>query len=274
MADRRPSHKSRNQRGGSGWRPDVGAARHCDAQLVAGQPLDTATNDLGRAWFAGACGLLAFVTFNAGWIAADLAQPQAFSPARDDISDLGALTASSPWLYNQLAANLSGLLVIALGIGVWLALSPSRLGRVGAAAVIVAGAGTFLDGTFRLDCQGIDVACTNNSWHSQAHKIESASTVGAIFIAFLALALALRRTATWRDTWIPMLAALPSIFVANIAFSSIGDGAATRAGTVVVFSALGFLGVRLIQKTRLVGTRHTTPVLERERRDSNPRPRA
>lgn len=245
-----------------------------NAQLMTLQRLDTTTKGQGRARFAGVCGLLAFVTFNAGWIAADLAQPQAFSPARDDISDLGALTASRPWLYNQLAANLSGLLVIALGIGIWLALSPSRLGRIGAAAVIAAGAGTFLDGIFRLDCQGIDVACSNDSWHSHAHKIESASTVGAIFIAFVALALALRRTAMWRDIWIPMLAVLPSIFVANIAFSSIGDGAATRAGTVVVFSAIGFLGLRLVQKAGCVGTCDATPVLERERRDSNARPPA
>src|SRR4051794_36272258 len=207
--------------------------RHCDAQLMARQPHDTATDGLGRARFAGACGLLAFVTFNAGWIAGDLAQPQAFSPARDDISDLGALTASSPWLYNQLAANLSGLLVVALGVGVWLALGPSRLGRVGAAALIAAGIGTFFDGLFRLDCQGIDVACGSDSWHSHTHKIESGLTAGTIFIAFLALALAPRRTATWRDTCIPMLVTLPSIFVANIVFSSIGDGAATRAGTVV-----------------------------------------
>ena len=39
---------------------------------------------------AGLCGLVAFVTFNAG----DLAQPSAFDPARYDISYLGALTDS------------------------------------------------------------------------------------------------------------------------------------------------------------------------------------
>ena len=114
----------------------------------------------------GLCGLVAFLTFNAGWIAGDFAQRAAFSPANDDLSDLGALTASSPWLYNQLAANISGLLVVALGVGLWRALSPSLLGRLGAAALIATGMGTFLDGIFRLDCQGIDTACTNDSWHS------------------------------------------------------------------------------------------------------------
>ena len=258
IVDHRLGHKSGKRVADSGWYPDVGAAAHCQAQAMLRHLLSTPDANAGTAGrmkiSLGVCGLLAFLTFNTGWIAADLAQPQAFSPTHNDISDLGALTASSPWLYNQLAANLSGLLVIALGIGVWRALSPSRLGRVGAAAVIATGAGTFLDGIFRLDCQGIDVTCSNDSWHSHAHKIESALTIGAIFIAFPTLAIALRRTAEWRDTWIPMVVALPAVFVANIVFSLVGDGAATRAGTVVVFSAIGFLGLRLVQKAGRSGT--------------------
>jgi hypothetical membrane protein len=216
-----------------------------------------------RTALAGACGLLAFVTFNAGWIPGDLAQPQAFSPTRDDISDLGALTASSPWLYNQLAANISGLLIVALGIGLWRVLSPSRLGRLGAAAVIATCIGTFLDGIFRLDCQGIDAGCSNHSWHSHAHKIESALTVGATFLALVILAIAFRRLADWRSAWLPMLAALPAVFAANLLFSPLGAGAATRAGTVVVFSAIALLGLRLLQSDTQL-----------ERRDPNPRPPA
>ncbi len=196
----------------------------------------------------GVCGLLAFVTFNAGWIASDFVQREGFSPSHDDISDLGSLTASSPWLYNQLAANVSGLLVVSLGIGLWRALGPSRLGRLGAVAVIAMGAGTFLDGIFRLDCQGIDVACSNDSWHSHAHKLESGLTAGVIFVALPILALAFRRNPDWHDAWVPMLAALPAVFVANIALSALGDGAATRAGTLVVFLAIGFLGWRLFEK--------------------------
>src|SRR3954453_7498884 len=171
----------------SGWCPDVAPAAERQPAFMLRRPATSLTA------LAGLCGLLAVVTFNAGWIAADLAQPQAFSPARDDLSGLGALTASSPWLYNQLAANVSGLLVVALGIGLWRALGPSRLGRFGAAAVIAMGIGTFLDGMFRLDCRGIDARCTNDSWHSHAHKIESALTVGATFIALLVLAIAFRR---------------------------------------------------------------------------------
>ncbi|HUC34247.1 MAG TPA: DUF998 domain-containing protein [Gaiellaceae bacterium] len=78
---------------------------------------------------AGACALAAFFTSAIGWIAGDLAPPAAFSPANDDISDLGALTASSPWLYNQLGANLTGLLVMAAALGLWRALSPDIWAR-------------------------------------------------------------------------------------------------------------------------------------------------
>jgi Protein of unknown function (DUF998) len=200
---------------------------------------------------AGSCALLAFLTFNVGWIAGDLAQPSAFSPLHDDLSDLGATTATSPWLYDQVAANVSGLLVIALGIGVWRAMASTRrgwVGSLGAGGVIVMGIGTFLDGIFRLDCQGIDNGCRNDSWHSHAHKVESGVTAGAVLLALLLLPFVLRRITDRRAHWLPMLAALPALFAANVAFSLLGDGAATRAGTVAAFAALAFLGYRLFSE--------------------------
>jgi hypothetical protein len=210
--------------------------------------LDDRTTSIRVAGFGA---LLAFVTFNVGWIAGDLAQPSAFSPLHDDLSDLGATTATSPWLYDQLAANVSGLLVIALGIGVWRAMAPKRrgwLGTLGAGAVIVMGIGTFLDGIFRLDCQGIDSGCSNDSWHSRAHKIESGVTAAAVLLALLFLPFVLRRITDRRAHWLPMLAALPALFAANVAFSALGDGAATRAGTVLAFAALAFVGYRLFRE--------------------------
>jgi len=48
----------------------------------------------------GICALLAFLAFAIGSIAGGLAQPDAYSSAHDDLSDLGALTANSAWLYN------------------------------------------------------------------------------------------------------------------------------------------------------------------------------
>lgn len=197
---------------------------------------------------AGVCGLLAFVTFNVGWIAGGLMQPDSYSFADDDISDLGAMTARSAWLYNQVGANLTGLLVVALALGVWRALSPDMLGRVGAGALAVGGVGAFLDGIFRLDCRGIDAMCTNDSWHSHAHKIESGITGAATLAAPLILAFAFRRIPAWRDSWLPSLATIPAVLVGSIVFSLIGDGAATRAATVIVFVWIAFISVRLLQK--------------------------
>jgi hypothetical protein len=199
---------------------------------------------------AGLAGPLAFVTATVGWIAGGLAQPAAYSWADDDISDLGALTANSAWLYNQLGANLSGILLVVLAIGLWLALSPSLLGRLGAAAVFVTGVGSFLDGIFRLDCRGIDAACTNDSWHSHAHKIESGVTAAALLVAPLLCAFAFRRRPGWRGAWLPSLLAVPALFLSNIVFSAVGDGAASRAGSVVAFAWLAFVGVWLLRVSR------------------------
>jgi hypothetical protein len=207
---------------------------------------------------AGACALAAFFTFAIGWISGDLAQPAAFSPANDDISDLGALTASSPWLYNQVGANLTGLLVMAAALGLWRVMSPDVLGRIGAGAVFIAGLGAFLDGFFRLDCQGIDAGCANDSWHADAHRWESRFTAAATLLAPLILALAFRRLPEWRRAWLPSLATIPAIIVANVIFSVLGDGAATRAGTVVWFAWLAYLGVLLIQEAER--SRVRTPV--------------
>jgi Protein of unknown function (DUF998) len=197
---------------------------------------------------AGVCALAAVFTSAIGWIAGDLAQPAAFSPANDDISDLGALTAASPWLYNQVGANLTGLLVMAAALGLWRALSPDVLGRLGAGALFLAGLGALLDGFFRLDCRGIDPGCVNDSWHSDAHRWESRFSAAAIFLAPLILAFAFRRLPEWRHAWLPSLATLPAIIVANVVFSTLGDGAATRAGTFVWFLWVAYLGVLLIQK--------------------------
>jgi hypothetical protein len=203
---------------------------------------------------AGVCGLLAFVTVNVGWVAGGLAQPDAYSTADDDISDLGAVTANSAWIYNQVGANLTGLLVVLLGLGLWRALSPDLLGRLGALVVVAAGIGAFLDGLFRLDCRGIDADCTNHSWHADAHKIESGITGAATLLAPLILAFAFRRIPRWRDSWLPSLLAIPAAIAANIVFSTLGDGAATRVGTVVVFLWIAFVSVRLLQKGNRVAT--------------------
>ncbi len=122
---------------------------------------------------AGVCGLLALVTVSVGWIGGALAQPDAYSSADDDLSDLGALTANKAWIYNQIGDNLTGILIILLGLGLWRALSPDVLGRIGAGAVMLIGLGGFLEGFLRLDCRGIDPGCTD------CHRLRPLGSINA-----------------------------------------------------------------------------------------------
>jgi hypothetical protein len=197
---------------------------------------------------AGLCGLVAFVTFNIGWIAGGLAQPSAYSFANDTISDVGAVTADSSWIHNRIGSNLAGLLVVVLALGLWRALSPDVLGRLGAGALLVTGACLLLDGFFQLDCRGIDTGCTNDSWHSHAHKVNSGIIGGAAFAAPVILAFAFRRIPAWRDSWLPSLFTLPAILLASVVFSAVGNGAGQKAADVVVFLWIAFVSVRLLQK--------------------------
>jgi len=59
---------------------------------------------------------------------------------------------------------------------------------------------------------------------------------------------AFRRNPAWRDSWIPSPLTVPAVFAANAVFSAVGDGAATRSGTVVIFAWIAFVSVRLLQK--------------------------
>ena len=198
------------------------------------------------------------MTFIVGLVAGDLAQPDAFSPANDDISDLGARTADSAWLYNQLAANLNGLLIIAFALGLWRALGSGWLGRLGVIALIGLGAGRFLEGFLRLDCRGMDEGCENDSWQSDGHGIESGISAALFFLAPLLLAFAFRRLPQWRDLWLPTILTVPVIIAASVLFSFLGDGAATRAGSIVWFLWLALVAVRLLRESESGGVR--TPV--------------
>jgi hypothetical protein len=193
------------------------------------------------------CGVLALITVTVGWVAGALAQPNAYSSTDDDTSDLGALTAHNGWIFNQIGDNLTGILVVLVGVGLWTALTPSVLGRIGAGALILAGIGAFLDGIFRLDCRGIDAACRNDSWHSSAHKMETRFTVAATFAAPLILSFAFRQLSAWRDVWLPTLLAVPAAIVIGVVFSLLGDGAATRATTTTWFVWLAFIAIHLLR---------------------------
>jgi hypothetical membrane protein len=196
---------------------------------------------------AAICGLLAPVTFAVGLVLGDLAQPDAFSPADDDVSDIGAQTAESAWLYNQLAANLNGLLIVAFALGLWRALGSGLLARLGVLALVGLGVGRFLEGFLRLDCRGMDAGCENESWQSTGHGIESGISAALFFLAPPLLAFAFRRLPEWRDLWLPTLLAVPAVIVASVLFSILGNGAATQAASIVWFLWLALIAFRLLR---------------------------
>jgi hypothetical membrane protein len=204
---------------------------------------------------AALAGLLAPVTYSAALLFGGLAQRDEFSSGDDATSDLGADTASSPWIYNQVGTNLTGILIFVFALELWRALSPDLLGRIGAGLLLVQGVTLFLEGFFTLDCQGVDIGCENTSWQSEGHRWVSRLTAVCIFVAPIVLAFAFRRLPRWRDTWLPTLLAVPFSIAASILGSIIGNGASTRAGAVAWFIWLGFVAFRLLQKSGPRGVR-------------------
>ena len=196
---------------------------------------------------AAICGLLAPVTFMAGLLFGDLAQPDAFHPADDDISYIGAQTADHAWIYNQIAANLNGLLIVAFALGLWRVLGSGWLARLGVLGLAVLGVTRFLEGFLRLDCRGMDEGCENVSCQADGHRIESGIAAALFFLVPPMLAFAFRRLPQWRDLWLPTLLAVPVVVAVSVLFSGIDDGAAVRAASITWFLWLGVLAWRLMR---------------------------
>ena len=196
---------------------------------------------------AAICGLLAPVTFIVGVLLGDLAQSETFSPANDNISDLGAQTAEQAWLYNQIASNLNGLLIVAFALGLWQAVGSGFLARLGVLGLMGIGLARFLEGLLRLDCGGMDAVCENTSWQAEGHKLETGITSVLLFLVPPILALAFRRLPEWRDLWIPTLLVVPAVIAVSIPFSVIGNGTAGRAGSITWFLWLGLVAWRLLR---------------------------
>ena len=198
------------------------------------------------------CGLIAPVAFTVSWVLGSLAQPARFDVLEDDISDLGALTANHPWLYNQIGGNLTGLLVACLALGLWRALGSGRWARVGVAALAVSGIGQFLDGLFRLDCRSIDATCTDRaaSWHGVAHAVETIVTLVSLYVAIFALARAFRELERWNDLAGASLVAGFAALIGLAALAPIGTGFAVLVASTVYFLWVALVAYRLLVVAR------------------------
>lgn len=184
--------------------------------------------------------------------AAVLAQPDQFSVVNDENSDLGAVTANSPWLANQLGSNLPGLLLFVFAIGLWRSLGSRRSGRIGSILVGVAGVGFFLSGFFRLDCRHIDRGCDPvSSWYAVAHNVDGGVTVIALVLAPFVLSRALKFIPEWRDLWIPTILFAVGTIAAAVLGGAIGAGVASLLGVLVWFIWITILAARMLRLSRV-----------------------
>jgi hypothetical protein len=195
------------------------------------------------------CGLLSPIAFVVGWAAGGLAQPDAYSLVDDSVSDLGALTADQAWIYNQVGANLTGLLVATLAYGLWRAGISGLSGRVGVIALAVMGVGQFFDGWFRLECRAIDAGCSGGGtgWQVAAHEIESLFTVLGLLVSVFALARAFKKSERWHDLRAPTLIAGFGTIAAFIGLLFVGGGLAVRLGLAVWFAWVALVSYRLLR---------------------------
>ena len=141
------------------------------------------------------------ILFVVGFMAVGAAEGHGYQWMRDDISDLGALTAHHATVFRLLllvtgaVTMLFGLLVVGPVLG-----SPS-------AGVLVAlslpAFDNATDAFFRLDCRAADPGCTVShavsSWHGLAHLVCFAVAAMATMVAPFVLGRAMSRVERWRS---------------------------------------------------------------------------
>lgn len=153
---------------------------------------------MDRVRLGAAAGVGGALLFTCGWIVGGLVQPADYSWSRQEISDLGALTAQHAWVWNM-ADSVSGVLILVFAVGLFPLVRTSRAGRIGAVLIGIVGLGSVLDGILREDCPlSTSNACQQLrdgpglSWHHQAHDIESVLVFLAILAAPFVMARAIK----------------------------------------------------------------------------------
>ena len=206
-------------------------------------------------WLARAV-IIGQALFTAGWIVGGLLQDDAYSSARDDISDLGALTAHLPWVW-LLPQGIAGVLTIAFALGALRpALSvPGHREPIGTwlAVFSLMGLDNLTDPLLRLDCRAADAGCTAavaaTSWHGTIHVVAGIVAALATVVAPFALARRMRLLDTWRDL-------APGAIVVGLAFVILtvlyavlnggnGSGYAQRASCVLISAGVVILARRV-----------------------------
>jgi hypothetical protein len=200
-------------------------------------------------------GVVGAFAFTAGWLIGETLQGAGYDPGRDDISELGALTAPYAWvmLVGQAIGGI-GTVLFALG-ALRPALRARRAGAVGSwlLALSALGLDNISDVLFRLDCRTAD-GCTGAqqtaSWHGHVHAIV-AGTVLLFGVAPFVLARAFRQAPGWsRFVWPSRTVGVAAIvlIVIYLALSERnGAGYVMRALALVMAGWMAAMAVRTLR---------------------------
>ena len=216
----------------------------------------TATRSRRRAiWLAGGA-IGGVVVFNLGWLLTGAVQGGGYSLASHDVSDLGALTARSPWVMLT-SQGIAGTLTIAFSLfALRPALAvPGRGTALGAwlLAASLIGLDNLSDAFFRLDCRAADQGCTAaaaaSSWHGQVHIAAGLLSAIAMVAAPFVLAARMRQANGWRDLARVTVLAGALLLVVLLGYAALerktGGGYLQRAAIVLVSVGVATLALRV-----------------------------
>jgi hypothetical membrane protein len=193
--------------------------------------------------------------FLAALFLAQALQRNGYKPSRNDISDLGALTADHPWVL-LVPEAVAGVVSVAFAL---LVLRPA-VGGLGPwlLASSLVGLDDVSDALFRLDCRRVDPGCTDDvrtaSWHAQVHEVVGLLAVVATVLALLALAHRLRGLEQWADLARPLVLVTAAFTAAMVVYavraSRPGGGIAQRVAVLLVVASFAVLVRRVLALSR------------------------
>jgi hypothetical protein len=196
--------------------------------------------------------------FVVGFLAVGTAEGHGYQWMRDDISDLGALTAHHATVF-RLLLLVTGAVTMAFGLLVVRPVFGSPLAGV-LVALSLPGFDNFTDAFFRLDCRAADPGCSASvaisSWHAMAHLgcfgVAAVATVAAPFV----LARAMGRDDDWRSRAGSVrgfgVLAVVLLVVTGAASGSPVQGLAQRVAATVIPLGLAALAWLVFEQERRV----------------------
>jgi hypothetical protein len=187
-------------------------------------------------------GLSGEALFTISWIVTGLLERPGYRPLRDDISDMGALTAPHPWILLVPGALASAALIGFALRGLRPALvGAGRAGRTGVWLAAISAIPGLSDALFRPDCRAAD-GCTQAqaaaSWHGQLHAAIGFASIIVLVLTPFVLARRFRRVPQWRDL------AAPSVVVGAVLVAGLFAVAAPQTAAVhgLIQRAIALLG--------------------------------